>query len=86
MTDNATAESIGPLLRRVRLNDERTLGSIADDLGLPEHSIARYEHGAEFTVSVFVRWCSALHLVPAEVIRAAAQLGSATNNRAPTRR
>jgi transcriptional regulator with XRE-family HTH domain len=75
--DNATAQSIGPLLRRVRLNDHRSLDSVADALGLSEHSIARYEHGADFSVTIFLRWCTALHLHPAEVVRAAALLGSA---------
>jgi predicted transcriptional regulator len=78
MPDHATAQSIGPLLRRVRLNDDRSLASVADTLGLSEHSIARYEHGTDCTVTIFLRWCRALDLEPSEVVRAAAQLGSAS--------
>ncbi len=72
-----TSSAIGPLLQRVRLNDARSLESVARDIGVSEHSVARYEHGAEFTVTLLLRWCAALSLTPAEVIRAADQLAAA---------
>ena len=74
MPNTATAAAIGTLLRRVRLNDARTLDAVAHAIGHSEHSVARFEHGAEFTVTVFLRWCAALELAPSEVIRAAGEL------------
>ncbi len=77
MTGTATSSAIGPLLQRVRLNDSRPLESVARAIGVSEHSVARYEHGAEFTVTLLLRWCTALSLSPAEVIRAADRLAAA---------
>lgn len=71
MTSTSDAKSIGPLLRRVRLNDGHSLARVAREAGQSEHGLARLERGAEVTVTVLLRWCAALELAPAAVIRAA---------------
>ena len=74
MTNASVARSIGPLLRRVRLNDGQSLARVAGNVGQSEHGLARLERGAEVTVTVLLRWCAALELAPAAVIRAASAI------------